>query len=169
MGKKMKLKWAFLLLPIIASADSYYENLQIMTANTMEKKCANTPHLIFQGKRIDYAQQNFEISKGLTDAALVALNSKAFIEGSARSVVGIGDAGANIGKGLKEGLAVGVATVAVGIAVNAAISDNEYLYVTECNEGDERTRLMTLVVSNSSLSENEWTKLAKEDQEKVLR
>ena len=169
MGKKMKLKWAFLLLPIIASADSYYENLQIMTANTMEKKCANTPHLIFQGKRIDYAQQNFEISKGLTDAALVALNSKAFVEGAARSVVGIGDAGANIGKGLKEGLAVGVATVAVGIAVNAAISDNEYLYVTECNEGDERTRLMTLVVSNSSLSENEWTKLAKEDQEKVLR
>lgn len=169
MFKNKKLLSLLFLLPIIASADSYYENLQIMTANTMEKKCANTPHLIFQGKRIDYAQQNFEISKGLTDAALVALNSKAFIEGSARSVVGIGDAGANIGKGLKEGLAVGVATVAVGIAVNAAISDNEYLYVTECNEGDERTRLMTLVVSNSSLSEDEWTKLAKEDQEKVLR
>ncbi|EFK97023.1 secreted protein [sediment metagenome] len=164
-----KLLSLLFLLPVITIADSYSENLMVITANTMEKKCTNTPHVVFQGKRIDYAQQNFEISKGLTDAALVALNSKAFIEGSARSVVGIGDAGANMAKGLKEGLAVGVATVAVGMAVNAAISDNEYLYVTECNEGDDRTRLMTLVVSNTMMNEDVWIKFAKEDQEKALR
>ncbi|MBD3840027.1 MAG: hypothetical protein IE878_06560 [Epsilonproteobacteria bacterium] len=169
MNKTKKLLPLLFLLPVFSIADSYSENLMVITANTAEKRCTNTPSVVFKGTRADYADQNFKLSQGLQDATLIALNSKDFIEGAARSVVGAGDVGANLAQGLKNGLALGVATVAVGIAVNAAISDHEYLYVTECNEGDERTRLMTLVVSNSSMSEDAWVKLAKDDQEKALR
>lgn len=170
MNKTNKLLSLLFLLPIFTIADSYSENLMIITANTMEKKCTNIPHEIFKGTRDNYAQQNRILSQAVSDTAVFALNSKPFIEGAARAVVGVGkSAGANLTQGLEQGVAGGVAIALGNVAVRAVIGDNEYLYVTECNEGDERTRLMTLVVSNSSMSEDEWVKLAKEDQEKALR
>lgn len=173
MNKTNKFLSLLFLLPIFTIADSYSENLMVITANTMEKRCTNTPHEIYKGTRDNYAQQNFEMSKSLTNAAITntvitTLNSKPFIEGAAKAVT-VGNAGANLTKGIKEGLIIGAATTAISMTIAASIMDSEYLYITECNEGDERTRLMTLVVSNSSMREDEWVKLAKEDQEKALR
>lgn len=144
--KKNTMIAALTMLPMMASANMYKKNLQVFTANTAEKRCSTPLHLVYKGNKEGYGTA---ISKDTDE-----LN---------RAIIGGLDSGFK-GGGVGGGVAVGAIVFAVNGVVGAATGDYEYLYVTECNKGVNRTRLMTLVVSNTQLSESTWVSLAKKDQ-----
>ena len=125
------------LAPIMASANEYKTDLQVFTSNTAKKRCATAPQLIYKGDRAGYAKSMSKMGDQADYAALTAIAG---------------------------GLAVGAIVFSVTSLASAATGDYEYLYVTECNGGANKTRLMTLVVSNNSLSEAQWVATAKRDQ-----
>lgn len=133
------------VLPVLTMANEYHKNLQVFTANTAHIPCKTAPVLVYKGDRIGYAK---EISKA-----------------NDRMVEGALDGGQLIAStGLVAGAVAGLAVMAIKGIHDAATGDYEYLYVTECNSGSKRTRLMTLVVSNDKLSESQWISIAKKDQ-----
>ena len=131
--------------PLVLMANEYHKNLQVFTANTAKKACKTTPRLVYKGDRTGYAKSISKMGDIATESAL-------------------GGAGAAAAAGVAAAPVVGLAVFGILSAVDVATSDHEYLYVTECNSGADRTRLMTLVVSNSALSEPEWTAIAQRDQ-----
>ena len=133
------------VLPILTIANEYHKNLQVFTANTAEIPCKTTPVLVYKGDRKGYAE---EISKAKDRAVVGALDGAQLINNT----------------GLVNGAIAGLAVFAIHSIHDAATGDYEYLYVTECNSGKDRTRLMTLVVSNDKLSEGKWISIAKKDQ-----
>jgi hypothetical protein len=133
------------VLPVLTMANEYHKNLQVFTANTARIPCKTTPVLVYKGDRQGYAQ---EIAKAKDRAVIGALDGAQLINNT----------------GLINGAVAGLAVFAIHSINEAATSDYEYLYVTECNSGSERTRLMTLVVSNDKLSESKWISIAKKDQ-----
>jgi len=134
--KKILLSLAC-IVPMVASANEYKTDLQVFTANTAKKRCATTPQLIYKGDRAGYAKSMSKTGDQADYAALTAIAG---------------------------GLAVGAIVFSVTALADAATGDYEYLYVTECNSGANKTRLMTLVVSNNSLGEAQWVSAAKRDQ-----
>lgn len=133
------------VLPVLTMANEYHKNLQVFTANTARIPCKTTPVLVYKGDRKGYAQ---EIAKAKDRMVEGALDGGQLVATS----------------GLVSGAVAGLAVFAIKGIHEAATGDYEYLYVTECNSGNERTRLMTLVVSNEKLSEDKWISIAKKDQ-----
>jgi len=125
------------LTPILVSANEYKTDLQVFTSNTAKKRCATTPRLIYKGDRAGYAKSMSKTGDQADYAALTAISG---------------------------GLAVGAIVFSVNSLASAITGDYEYLYVTECNSGANKTRLMTLVVSNNALGESQWVAAAKRDQ-----
>lgn len=143
--KKNILITALAMVPIMASANMYKKDLQVFTLNTAEKRCETPLRLIYKGDKARYAKEiakdKDEMTRAVFGGASMALNN-----------------------GLAGGVVGGLAVFAVQGLVDAATGDHEYLYVTECNSGANKTRLMSLVVSNTAMSESAWTSLAKQDQ-----
>jgi hypothetical protein len=126
-------------------ANEYHKNLQVFTANTARIPCKTTPVLVYKGDRKGYAQEIAKVKDAMVEGAL--------------------DGGQLVAtSGLVSGAVAGLAVFAIKGIYEAATGDYEYLYVAECNSGKERTRLMTLVVSNDKLSEGKWISIAKKDQ-----
>ncbi len=133
------------IVPILTMANEYHKNLQVFTSNTARIPCRTTPVFIYKGDRQGYAK---EISKAKDKLVENTLTGAQLINNT----------------GLINGAIAGIAVVAIQSIYSSATSDYEYLYVTECNSGNQKTRLMTLVVSNTKLSENKWIDIAKKDQ-----
>jgi len=124
-------------VPIMVSANEYKTDLQVFTANTAKKRCSTVPQLIYKGDRAGYSKSMSKTGDQADYAALTAISG---------------------------GLAVGAIVFSVNSLASAITGDYEYLYVTECNSGANKTRLMTLVVSNNALGESQWVAAAKRDQ-----
>jgi len=137
---------AFALVPMLLSANKYEKNMQVFTVNTAEKRCTTPLKLVYKGDKSGYGK---EIAKHKDDVTFAVF-------GGAQTILD--------GGGLAGGLVVGLGVLGVNSLVDAAVGDYEYLYVTECNSGENKTRLMTLVVSNDKMSEAQWIAAAKRDQ-----
>jgi len=133
------------VMPVLTMANEYHKNLQVFTANTARIPCKTTPVLVYKGDRKGYAQ---EIAKAKDRMVEGALDGGQLVATS----------------GLVSGAVAGLVVFAIKGINEAATGDYEYLYVTECNSGKDRTRLMTLIVSNDKLSESKWISIAKKDQ-----
>lgn len=134
------------VLPVLLMANHYEKNLQVFTVNTAEQRCTTPLKLIYKGDKAGYAK---EIAKNKDDViSSVFDGAQTMLDGG----------------GLAGGLIVGLGVLGVNSLVDAAVGDYEYLYVTECNSGENKTRLMTLVVSNDKMSELQWVSAAKRDQ-----
>lgn len=133
---KKKLLPLLCIVPILASANEYQTNVQVFTSNTAGKPCTTTPQMVYKGNRFNYAEH-------------MSKTGDAAVYGALFSLLGLG---------------VGAAVFGIGATSEALVGDNEYLYVTECNSGADKTRLMTLVVSNNKMSEAQWLPLAQKDQ-----
>lgn len=177
---------ATLCFSSLAMADNYSENLMVFTSNTMERGCTTAPAVIYQGTKKDYVEF---FKKEMNELAATAkANESGSVDKSglvtsvglgaqnALNSVAVAANGALLASGkdmLAHGLAgmgVGLAHMAINAGINESMMDYEYLYVTECNKNSsDRTRLMTLVVSNDKLEEPKWIELAKEDQAKALK
>lgn len=155
---KTKILLPLLALPLLLQANEYKKNLQVFTVNTAEKRCASPLHLVYKGTKDGYGVQ---IAKHQQDIAMATLGGADFTS-KALQMGGGADA-------LAGGLIVGLGVFAVQGIGDAITGDNEYLYVTECNSGAAKTRLMTLVVSNDKLTETQWVGLAKRDQARSVR
>jgi hypothetical protein len=154
-----KTIWLSLLtLPLMLTANEYHKNLQVFTINTAEKRCSTPLHLVYKGTKKGYGA---EIAKHKDDLARATLGGADF---ATKALAHGGGADALVG-----GLVVGLGVFAIGGIANAITGDSEYLFVTECNSGKSKTRLMTLVVSNNKLSEAQWVQLAKKDQSRSAR
>jgi len=144
MNKKILL--GLLCTVSLSMANEYHKNLQVFTVNTAEKRCTTPLKLVYKGNKAGYGK---EIAKHKDDVTFAVL-------GGTQTVLD--------GGGLEGGLVVGLGVLGVNSLVDAAVGDYEYLYVTECNSGKNKTRLMTLVVSNNKMSESQWTAAAQRDQ-----
>ena len=134
-------------------ANEYHKNLQVFTVNTAEKRCTTPLHVVYKGDKNGYGR---EVAKQSDDIMHAALG------GTRRALNGLqSSSGADA---LTGGIIVGLGVFAINKITDGITGDNEYLYVTECNSGENRTRLMTLVVSNDKMSEAQWTATAKKDQ-----
>jgi hypothetical protein len=154
-----KTIWLSLLtLPLMLTANEYHKNLQVFTVNTAEKRCSSPLQVVYKGTKEGYG---VEIAKHKDDIAMATLGGADF---ATKALAG--GAGADA---LAGGLIVGLGVFAVNGIANAITGDSEYLYVTECNSGANKTRLMTLVVSNDKLSEAQWVQLAKKDQSRSAK
>jgi hypothetical protein len=151
---KLKITLSLLAIPLVMQANMYQKDLQVFTVNTAEKKCTTPLTFVYKGDREGYAK---EILKDSTEL------SRIFLHGAGVSTSAMA-AGGSIGQSLAGGLATGLAVGLIQGAADAVRNDFEYLYVTECNSGENRTRLMTLVVSNDKLTQEQVDGLAKEDQ-----
>lgn len=143
--KRKILTVALTMLPMIASANMYKKDLQAFTVNTAEKRCTAPLHLIYKGDKVGYAKEIAKDEQEMTRAV-------------------IGGTSVALSSGVASGAMTGLAVFAIQGLVDSATGDYEYLYVTECNSGENRTRLMTLVVSNTAMNESSWVSLAKKDQ-----
>ena len=151
---KLKTTLSLLAVPLVMQANMYQKDLQVFTVNTAEKKCTTPLAFVYKGDREGYAKEIQKDSKEL---------SRIFLHGAGVSTSAMA-AGGSIGQSLAGGLATGLAVGLIQGAADAVRNDFEYLYVTECNSGENRTRLMTLVVSNDKLTQEQVDGLAKEDQ-----
>ena len=155
---KKLLLLSLMTLPFILQANEYQKNLQVFTVNTAEKRCSSLLHLVYKGSKEGYGA---EIAKHKNDIAMATLGGADF---ATKALAHGGGADAIAG-----GLVVGLGVFAIKGIADAFTGDSEYLYVTECNSGSNKTRLMTLVVSNDKLSESQWVQLAKKDQARSVR
>ncbi len=137
---------SLLCIASLSQANEYQKNLQVFTVNTAEHTCTTQPHLVYKGDKVGYGK---EIAKHKDDLIFATL-------GGAQTTLN--------GGGALGGLVVGIGVLGINSLITAATGDNEYLYVTECNTGTNKTRLMTLVVSNDKMSEAQWIAVAKKDQ-----
>jgi hypothetical protein len=155
---KKRLLLSLMIVPLAIQANMYQKNLQVFTVNTAEKRCSSPLHLVYKGTKEGYAA---EIAKHKDDIAMATLGGADF---ATKALAHGGGADAIVG-----GLVVGLGVFAIKGLADAITGDSEYLYVTECNSGSNKTRLMTLVVSNDKLSEAQWVQLAKKDQARSAR
>ena len=156
------MKTIYLLLFLsgatLLSANQYQKNVQVFTVNTAQKRCSTPLHVVYQGNKegygVEVAKYKEEIASAVRGGTQTALTN---LQGSVSA-----DA-------ITGGAIVGAGVIVLNSVVNGITGDNEYLYVTECNRGKEKTRLMTLVVSNDKMSPSAWIALAKQDQAKAKR
>lgn len=109
-------------------------------------------------------QASFDIGSqallGATHGAVGVLQSGTTVLGNSVN----GSLGNAVGQGLGQGLAAGVVGGLAKVAYDAYVSDWDYLLIRECNTGEDRTRLISNVISNDELQEDVWVNMAIQDQ-----
>ena len=149
-------------------ADSFKHNEQVFTSNTMEVACAEGPKMLYFGTSEEVKKKMNEEIQHLISGDIDTTNSDiySFLKS------------ANFGKnGLKIGTFFGVSNFGAAylgekfkMMLRGAFSDPEYMYVSECNEGKNYTRLISMVVLNDKVEDlNIVKKLAIEDQNKFIK
>jgi len=162
---KKKILMSLLLLGTTAThADMYKHDLQVFTANTMEIPCSGTPKTLFFGEYEKVAKQSAEEIQNVINGGVSAASSSV---GSWVNANGI--SGSELGKNIGAGLVGAFLGNMLKNAAYASMDDPEYLMISECNSGKNYTRLITMVVSNETLSLAVAEKLAKDDQRKMAR
>lgn len=145
-------------------SDMYKHNLQVFTANTMEIPCKTAPKELFFGKAEEAEKFSKDEMKSIVNSGISSAGSHAGEWIRANGISG-GD--------LLRGFGIGFIGDLLGTwtknAIYAAMDDPEYILISECNNGKEYTRLITMVVSEEKLPLEKAKALAKADQEKMAK
>jgi len=149
-------------------ADSFKHNEQVFTANTMETSCMEEPKMLYFGTSEEVKNKMNEEIQHLISGDIDTTHSKMY---SFLKAANFGD------NGLKVGSLFGTANFGAAflgekfkMMLRGAFSDPEYMYVAECNEGENYTRLISMVVLNDKVEDLNFVKeLAIKDQQKFLK
>ena len=176
----------FCVSTVIGFTNEYHRDLMIVTDNTAKKPCVSVTHVVFQGDFRVFKQaalesydiivelaRNGESDKAKQMISNASQNTKNFLSNMTTgtlsflkltSSASMGAFASNLG----QSLAMGGAFALVGVVVKGISDeirrDHEYLYIVECNSGQNVTRLITHILSNDKLEEAQWVEMAKRDQ-----
>ena len=155
-------------LQTLMFADSFKHNEQVFTVNTMEIECTEEPKMLYFGTA---AEVTVEISK---EIQLLSSGETRNLSADLQTYLQGADL---VNNSVKVGNILGIANLAGKILGDGLVgltrkifSDPEYMYVSECNKGDEYTRLVSLVVLEDKVEKLDTIKeLAVVNQKKFIK